>query len=157
MRKDNLLYKIIESGNYDIRRDGTIFSLRTKREVGYTAENGYRRLKLTSKLYVLVHRLIYAKYGPDKLDPKLVINHKDGNPLNNSIDNLEQVTQGYNNLHKFRVLGNPPIIGNKKITKEKAEEIRELRKQGWKYKELMSKFKVSKATISEVCNKKIWK
>lgn len=157
MRKDKLLYEVIASGKYDIRRDGTIFSLRTKREVGYTEHNGYRRLKLTPKSYVLVHRLIYAKYGPDKLDPKLVINHKDGNRLNNSIDNLEQVTQSYNNLHKFRVLGNPPVIGNKKLTKEQADEIRKLRKEGWKYKDLMAKFKVAKGTISEVCTKKIWK
>lgn len=48
----------------------------------------------------LVHRIIWA-LTHDDLRSDLVINHKDGNGLNNSIDNLEQITQQQNSAKTF--------------------------------------------------------
>lgn len=45
-----------------------------------------------------VHRLIAQAYIPNP-ENKPQINHKDGNPLNNHIDNLEWVTQSENMQH----------------------------------------------------------
>lgn len=150
----------LRSGKYKVTRDGRIFSIASGNEVGYTKSDGYRYVSyvVSGKTHRLkIHRIVWCAYGDTKLSEYLVINHKDGNPSNNNIDNLEQVTQAQNNLHRFRVLKYSPVIGNSKITREQAEEIRELRKQGWKFEDLMAKFKVGKTTISYVVNNKIWK
>ena len=157
---NSLIKKFVESGKYNITRDGHVYNKETGHEVGYTKSTGYRHISIghgNSKKSIAIHRIIWYVYGDTPLSDTLVLNHKDGNPLNNCIDNLEQVTQKENNLHMYRVLKHPPVMGNCKITKEQAEEIRELRKQGWKYEELMKKFNVGKTTISYVVNKKIWK
>ena len=47
------------------------------------------------KKYVRVHRLIAETLLPNK-DNLSMVNHKDGNKLNNSLDNLEWCTNAYN-------------------------------------------------------------
>lgn len=161
IKSNNMLIKqFVESGNYTITREGHIYNKNTGNEIGYTMKTGYRGIAIGSrnkKRRITVHRIIWYVYGDTPLSETLVINHKDGNPLNNCIDNLEQITQGENNLHRFRVLKYPAVIGNCKLTKEQAEKIRILHKQGWKYSDLMKKFNVGKTTISYVVNNKIWK
>ena len=49
----------------------------------------------------LVHRLIALAFIPNS-DNKPHINHKDGNPLNNRVDNLEWTTQTDNMQHAMR-------------------------------------------------------
>ena len=161
--RNELIYDFIKNRHYEITKDGHIFRIHKNNnrvEIGNLNSNKYRCISIIDDRgkvrRLLVHRIIWAKYGNTKLSNTLVLNHIDGNKLNNCIDNLEQVTQAENNLHRFRVLKHPPVIGNSKITKEQAEAIRELRKQGWKYKDLMKKFKVGKTTISYVVNNKIW-
>lgn len=51
-----------------------------------------------------VHRLVAEAFLPaDPSRPQ--VNHKDGNPLNNVLGNLEWSTQSENMLHAYRVLG----------------------------------------------------
>lgn len=164
MTRYELILNFIKNPNYVIQRDGHIFRVKkdgTRVEIGYTTNQGYKHISILDNVgehrKLSVHRIVWAKYGDSKLNKNLVLNHKDGDKTNNCIDNLEQVTQKENNLHRFRVLHVQPVIGNSKITKEQAEEIRSLRKNGWKYTDLMRKFNVGKTTISYVCNNKIWK
>lgn len=52
--------------------------------------------------YFMVHRLVaFAWLGIPPFYHKLVINHKDGNKLNNHVDNLEWVTKALNNRHAY--------------------------------------------------------
>lgn len=163
MKADELINWFIKCNTHVITRDGHIFSSRnTTKEIGYIDKYGYKQITVKipggqQTRSLLVHRIIWAKYGGSPLGSERTINHKDGNKLNNCIDNLEQVSDAENILHKYRVLHAKPVIGNCKLDKKQAEEIRELRKQGWKYKDLMKKFNVGKTTISYVVNKKIWK
>lgn len=53
------------------------------------------RINGKSKL-MLVHRLVAKTFIPNPLNLEMV-NHKDENPLNNNIDNLEWCTRSYNN------------------------------------------------------------
>lgn len=50
--------------------------------------------------YYLVHRLIAMTFL-EAVDGKNFINHKDGNPKNNNINNLEWCTHKENNNHAF--------------------------------------------------------
>lgn len=154
-RNDDIIQQIIDSGNYTITRDGKVLSNITGEEIGYTDDRGYRRITFSRKK-IQVHRLVWAVYGDKKLTPKLVINHKNGNKIDNSIDNLELVTQSDNIKHRFRVLKYPAVKGHKKIDDSIAEQIRSLRKSGWKYSELCKKFKLCKSSISYIINKKTW-
>lgn len=48
------------------------------------------------------HRLV-AEYFVDKVDGKNIINHKDGNKINNNYLNLEWCTYSENTLHAIRL------------------------------------------------------
>lgn len=153
-KNDNIIQHILTCGMYDVKKDGRVFSSGV--EIGYTDDRGYRRITFGDKK-IQVHRLVWAAHGDKKLAPNLVINHKNGNKEDNRIENLELVTVSENNLHRFRVLKHPAVCGHRKINKEIAQEIRELRKSGWKYPELCKKFKLCKSTISYIINNKTWK
>ena len=60
-----------------------------------------------------VHRLITLVYLPNP-ENKETVNHKDGNPQNNALDNLEWHTLSENIKHSYEVLGrvcNTPSAG----------------------------------------------
>lgn len=56
------------------------------------------------------HRLVYQTFMNVKLSKKDIINHKDGNKLNNQLSNLELVDASYNSLHSYYIIKNNPKI-----------------------------------------------
>ena len=169
-RNDHLIEALVHDPDYDVRPDGTIWTLICKtgkrsvkgiwREAGYisayNAKTGksYRKLKYHYKKLPF-HRIMYRKFiGP--LSEELVINHIDGDGTNNKRENLEMVTVGENNLHRFRTLGHPAIIGNFKISFEIADSVRADQKLGMTNRQLREKYGLSKANISYIVNNKIW-
>ena len=49
----------------------------------------------------MVHRLVATTFLEDLIDTDITVNHKDGNRLNNKIDNLEWLSLGDNIRHGF--------------------------------------------------------
>ena len=163
--KDVLINDLVEDLNYDIREDGTIWTLITTtgkksvtgtwREAGHLKPNGYRCIKYNG-INIQIHRIIYQKFV-GLLEIDLMINHKNGQRSDNRPENLELVPQSANNLHRFQVLKRPAVIGNKKISKEIADQIRADRTNGMNYPQLMAKYNLGKTNISMICNNLIWK
>jgi hypothetical protein len=68
-------------------------------------ENGYIRVYICNKIFLL-HRLVALTFLENS-ENKETVNHKDGNKLNNSINNLEFATHKEQQIHKFKMgLGN---------------------------------------------------
>jgi len=68
-------------------------------------ENGYIRIYIYKQTFAL-HRLVALTFLENP-ENKETVNHKDGNKLNNKLDNLEFVTNKEQQIHKFEIgLGN---------------------------------------------------
>lgn len=98
-------------GLYEISNFGRVKSLPRKMNNKVVKEkilnesygaNGYQKVSLANygkmKTF-LVHRLVALAFLGDK--GHLQVNHKDLNPKNNHVSNLEWVTQSENNFHKW--------------------------------------------------------
>lgn len=163
---DVFVREMLNDPNYQILPDGNIL---TKRNVqGHITEDQWRPLALTvtpkgGKSYASIrykgkhlslHRIMYAKFvGP--LESDLVINHKDGNGMNNHPDNLELDTQSHNNKDRFRI-GGLAVAGHRKITRELADQIRADQATGMTNRQLREKYGLAKSTISYVVNNRTW-
>jgi len=81
-KNDYLIEELIEDDTIIIRYDGKIYRNNDKGK------------------FLLVHRIIYRRFnGQGSLQADLVVNHKDGNSLNNKAINLELVSRQENSLH----------------------------------------------------------
>ena len=71
---------------------------------GYVANNGYRMVHLRYRIDKMcsVHRLVMKAFCPIPEMDDLQINHKDGNKLNNHLENLEWSTALENMRHSFK-------------------------------------------------------
>lgn len=94
-------------GKYAVTEDGSVWSYpNLARKTGAflklnISTTGYYYVSLSIKSMIKkfkVHRLVALTYIPNP-DNKITVNHKDGNKLNNCINNLEWATQAENNQH----------------------------------------------------------
>ena len=133
-------YGFVSSTGIVKRKDGLI----RKSNVGNT---GYLRVGLNSgKETLTVHRLVALAFV-DGYKDGLVVNHKDGNKLNNNIDNLEWVTQSENALHGFHVLNRKHPRGNMILDDDTFNLILERMENGEKQAHLAKEYGVSPAAI----------
>lgn len=87
---------------YD-KESGTFIWLRHKRELAGTVNSGgYVQIRFQGKIYY-AHRLAWL--FENQKWPDHVINHRNGNKLDNRIDNLEDVEQHINLSLRHKVVG----------------------------------------------------
>ena len=107
------------------------------------------------RYHMLMHRLIWICANGD-IPPLIEINHKNGNKGDNRLINLELVDKSGNALHSRRILKNKGGVargekaGNAKLTWEKVDKIREMRKTGLTLKELAKIFEITLHILAQL-------
>lgn len=104
------LYQVSNMGNVrsvthtTVHRDGKVVRYEGKMLTPHNGDRGYKFVNLSKNGIVNlanVHRLVAETFLP-KDDGKNVVNHKDGNKHNNTVENLEWVTYSENSKHAVR-------------------------------------------------------
>ena len=142
--------------DYIITKKGEIINKHNNRLVKPQKNGkGYLRVSIGKKM-MFVHRLVAQQYIPNP-ENKLQVNHKDGNKLNNCVDNLEWVTNQENRNHAIK--NNLHFYGDKcswsKLTSQDVIFIRN--DNSHNITELSKMFNVTRSTIRNVKTGKSWK
>ena len=137
---------------YSVTDTGIVYSLKgNKKElIGKISNSGYREVVINhkgKKKYLLVHRLVAENFIYNEFKARTV-NHKDGNKLNNSVDNLEWCSDS-NNLIHARDNGLLKIKIDKKISEQIKNEIGTIR-------EIAKKYGISRTQVGYIKQGKRW-
>lgn len=104
------------------RKTGGVMKYRERMRKPSINRKGYYCLNLSNsckegyRTPVLVHRLVAQEFIPNP-ENKPQVNHKDGNKLNNNVDNLEWCTNDENHKHKLDNNLIPPTHAPKRVGK----------------------------------------
>ena len=157
------IYSVTSSG--DIYSDGriidtgSVFTICKERKLKQSTSRGYKQVSLykdkkmkTVKVHKLVALMFCKNYRSD-----LVINHRDGNKLNNSSSNLEWCTSTYNEKHAKvnNLKASFDKNGRGKLTRQNVIDIQEQHWNGKSVKNLALEFNVCKTTIRMKLKKEI--
>ena len=132
-----MIEKVNGYPHYSVNEEGQVFNNKTGRKLKQSIKKGYCMVYLyneNGRKSFLVHRLVASAFIPNS-DNLPEVNHKDENPLNNNVNNLEWCTSLYNSNYgthnakiKKRMQENNPFKG-KTHTMLSREKMR-LQKQG---------------------------
>lgn len=158
MEKDIIGYE----GLYKINTDGKIFSVNRQIYRKTKINNcGYERITLNKNKIAKdysVHRLVAQIFIEKHNNKNIHVNHKDGNKLNNHVNNLEWCTRKYNVIHSYKLglaKGKFGIQnGNSKLTQELVNNIRS---EKLTYNQLSNKYNISESTVWRVLTNRSWK
>lgn len=145
-------YKIIQGFNkYEISKCGEIRNIKTKKILSANMSSDYHSILLSDnykKRHTFrVHRLV-AKTFLENQNNYEIVNHKDGNKLNNNVDNLEWCTHSQNTKHAIK----NGLIKTKKVKQlDKDKNILNIFNS---VKDAGENVKVHPSNISKVCNNK---
>lgn len=142
--------------DYIITKNGEVINKHNNYKVRAQLNGkGYLRVVIGHKRY-FVHRLVAEIFIPNP-ENKPQVNHKDGNKLNNSVDNLEWCNNLENRSHALK--NNLQPIGEKcswaKLTEKDAIYV--LQHINISSKILSKKFNVSPNTINDIKKGRTWK
>ena len=175
-------------GLYSVTEKGEVISHSRIINAGYgskrTIKGGILKQKIDSRGYPTVtlynggkhnfkhhrvHRLIMEHYRPVESMILLDVNHKDGNKINNAIDNLEWASRSQNiqhahdtglnksrNSQKQKAAASKTFIKRRKLTFAQAQEVRKLYSNGKNQRQISEIYKVNRATIGLIINNKTY-
>ncbi len=120
-------------------------------------KKGYKRVNIKNKAYLL-HRLIALTFIPNPYN-KEQINHIDSNKLNNSIENLEWVSNQENRDHavKNNLIAKGETQGQSKLFEKDILQIFKLKEDGLSQSKIAKIFNVKQQAIYKILNRQRWK
>lgn len=93
-------------GLYAVNKFGEVKNIKTEKIIkGDVNSAGYRRVKLSNNgktKRFFVHKIVAQTFLIQK-EPDLIVNHKDGNKMNNNVENLEFISRTENNIHANKI------------------------------------------------------
>lgn len=141
--------------------DGVIVSgkRRVGRILGRPNRRGYVQLSVRiegRERLVSLHRVMWEYVHGPILDPDLVINHLDGDPANNRIDNLELVRQVDNMRHADRVLRRQ--VRGERVAQAKltASDVRAIRESTDSLTVTAKRYGIARSGVSRIRQRKLW-
>ena len=153
------------NGRYWVSDVGRIKSFATGKERMLNprpADDSYLKVTFTvhnKQKTFLLHRIVLSAFAgpcPEGYEG----NHKDGNHLNNTVDNLEWISPLENARHAWKNgFMNPPRgenHGMAKLSESQALEIKQLLKQGVPHRKLAKMFNVHKSCITHISIGTTW-
>lgn len=130
----------------------------------YLSTTGYLSIKAYlngKKVSSSIHRLVAAAFLGTAPSLKHVVNHKDGNKLNNHVANLEYCTKSADIFHAYATGLRKPCQGEShgqtKLTSDQVREIRRLWKSGTKQSAIARLFETPAPTIGSICQGRCWR
>lgn len=161
-------------GHYSITSDGRVWSHKSKggwlvpvlSRLGYL---GFSLCKQGVQRRFMAHRLVALAWVPNgNPAANIVINHIDGNKINNAASNLEWCTHSHNCRHAFetglrsatpRMLAHSTGMGkaNRRLSDEAVRSIRSRVSAGEKQIDLAREFGVSRGNMSQLVSRRIYR
>ncbi len=153
-------------GVYEIREDGQIKTVKTGRILKanpngkyWKLGRGYLSVHVRGQKRIRIHRALAEAFIPNP-EKKPQVNHKDGDTLNNNLENLEWCTSSENQLHAFKLGLRKSMRGSdhprSKLTEKEVTEIRARAQKGEKYRTLSEEYGVCYNSISNIMSRKTW-
>ena len=154
-------------GRYAINRNGEVKNIKTNHILKpYTNRVGYFRVGFVIAPYkkkdFYIHRLLAKHFIPNP-ENKSEVNHIDGKPSNNNLNNLEWCTKSENALHAYK-LGlsySNPNYGednhNSILNNSIVRDIRNRYKNGERQCDISKDLNLSRVHVNNIVLNKIWK
>ena len=168
MNSKKLIYKGNET-EYIITDTGLVYGKYWKSLKQRLCSSGYVQLCLYIKnkpKYLYLHRAVYETFVGE-IPKNKEINHKDGNKLNNSLNNLELVTSKENKKHSWDIglsySHDPRRNDNKQRRLEKIYSVKTIKsicediKNGeLKYIDICDKYNIKYSILKDIIKGKLW-
>ena len=155
----------VKQNYYYATKEGQVFSRHRNKPLTNNSldKNGYSRpsfrLEGGKSKRIHIHRIILATYNPIDGWENLEVNHKDGNKLNNSLDNLEWCTTKENIQHAWKT---GLVKGGENHPRAKMDEETAIyclseHKKGRRVTDIARELGVGRSAVNSLVHGRTWK